>query len=176
MFSEQDIRRELNRLDGISGLDTSTIPIQISKRMTATLAKCRYLQKGKQMSVETFVFAKRLLQHATLEHLLNTIRHEYAHAYTILTHQQADHGALWKATAKAFGCDGSRLSSYPELMDHPEGIKYELRCTACGRTARYRRRGKVVQAFVSKPTRRDYRCACGNNQFILHETDNEQRR
>ncbi len=171
MFSEHDIRREFNRLDEISGLDTSAIPIQISKRLTTTLAKCRYLKKGNTMSVEKFVFAQRLLQYSTLEHLLNTVRHEYAHAYTILKHQQADHGALWKATAKAFGCDGNRLSSYPELMDRPAGIQYELCCTACGRTARYRKRGKVVQAFEAKPTRRDYRCACGNNQFILRKTD-----
>lgn len=172
MFSEHDIRRELERLDAISGLDTRAIPIEISKRMTTTLAKCRYLQRGKAMSVEKFVFSERLLQYATPEHLLNTVRHEYAHAYTIIRYQTAGHGALWKAAAKAFGCDASRLSSYPELMIRPAGVKYELSCTACGRTARYRKRGKVVQAFETKPSRRDYRCLCGSTQFTLRKTDN----
>lgn len=61
MFTENDIRHEMQRLDVQSGIDTSKIPIRISTRMTSTWGKCVYnLSKGK---VKEFVFGDRLLRY-----------------------------------------------------------------------------------------------------------------
>jgi len=82
------IRREMDRLDRISGLDTSSIPIRISTRMTSGWGKCSYRYAHRKYGIKEIVFAARLLEHGTMEHILNVIRHEYAHAYVILTHNQ----------------------------------------------------------------------------------------
>lgn len=92
LFTENDIRHEMQRLDVQSGIDTSKIPIRISTRMTSTWGKCVYnLSKGK---VKEFVFGDRLLRYATYEHLVEVVRHEYAHAFVFIKYGKRDaHGS-----------------------------------------------------------------------------------
>lgn len=168
MFTESDIRREMDRLDSLSGLDTTKIPIRISTRMTRTFGKCCYLRRGRVYTVQELVFADRLLQGATEEHILNVVRHEYAHAYVVLKHQRDDgHGKLWREAALAFGCNGQRCDSFPELLPKEPPAKYTIRCTTCGAVFQRQRRSKLVKWLEEKPDRRDLRCACGGTAFQL---------
>ena len=82
LFTENDIRHEMQRLDVQSGIDTSKIPIRISTRMTSTWGKCVY--NLSIWKVKEFVFGDRLLRYATYEHLVEVVRHEYAHAFIFI--------------------------------------------------------------------------------------------
>ncbi len=60
------IRDEMIRLDKISGLDTSMVPIRISSRMTRGWGLCSCTKVGRQFQVREIVFAKRLLEHRNI--------------------------------------------------------------------------------------------------------------
>jgi len=51
------IRREMDRLDMISELKTSNIPIRISIRMTSGWGKCSYLYAHRKYGIKEIVFA-----------------------------------------------------------------------------------------------------------------------
>lgn len=85
------IREEMKRLDKISGLDTSTVSVRISSKMTRTWGKCCWQKRGKKYYIKELVFAERLMEHGTLDHIINVIRHEYAHLYVMLKHNK-NHG------------------------------------------------------------------------------------
>lgn len=167
MFTEQDIRREIERLDRISGIDTGSIPIRVSGRMTSAWGKCVMERTGAGFAVRELVFAQRLLRYGSWDHLAEVIRHEYAHVYVLIKfHDRGSHGALWREHAKKFGCTGDRCSAFPEVDDRL--YRYAVTCARCGATARYKRRAKVVTALERDPGCRAYRCArCGGRHFLL---------
>ena len=119
MFTVDDIRKEMKRLDGISGIDTSHIPVRISKRMTRAWGTCHVKGiRGGKLNVTELTFADRLCRYGKLESLLDTVRHEYAHAYVTLKYNKLEHhGPLWQAAAVRFGTEPSRFGSYPEVNE-----------------------------------------------------------
>lgn len=129
MFTENDIRQEMQRLDVQSGIDTSKIPIRISTRMTSTWGKCVYnLSKGK---VEELVFGDRLLRYATYAHLIEVVRHEYAHAFVFIKYGKRDaHGSRWRYWAQnlvalvAAATVSKRLRMHRRIWRH--GIKWSV--------------------------------------------------
>lgn len=170
MFTEKDVRREMDRLDVLSGIDTTAIPIRVSGRMTSAWGKCVMKQAGGGYTVQELVFAQRLLQRGSWDHVAEVIRHEYAHAYVLIKFQhRGSHSALWREYARKFGCNGSRCNAFPEV---DEGLyRYFVTCGQCGATARYKRRGKVVMALERDPNCKAYRCTkCGGHHFLLRES------
>lgn len=132
------IRREMDRLDRLSGLDTSSIPIRISTRMTSGWGKCSYRYAHRKYGIKEIVFAARLLEHGTMEHILNVIRHEYAHAYVILTHNQKHgHDAVWRRAALRFGCNAKRCEAFDEV---DRNDRYKVVCQGCGSVSYYKKR------------------------------------
>lgn len=119
MFTLSDIRTEFDRLDAISGLCTKDIPIRISTRMSRTLGVCRSRSTdgGKTAQIIDVAIADYLCRYGTEEEFYNTVRHEYAHAYNILTEgHHCGHDARWKEAAVRFGALPNRLSDYHELI------------------------------------------------------------
>lgn len=170
MHKIEDICKEMRKLDRISGIDTSEIPIRISGRMTRTWGKCRSARRYGKYSVEELVFSARFMKYANDEHFLNTVRHEYAHAFVTLHHNKFDnHGPLWKAAAIRFGCSGDRCTDMPEVDDNIQSqSKYILECPACAWKRSYERAGKVVQTYQKNPNNSRYCCPiCRNNNLVL---------
>ena len=119
MFTILDIRREFDRLDAISGLNTTEVPIRISARMSRALGLCRSRSTdgGTTVEVVDVAFADYLCRYGTEEELLNTVRHEYAHLYNILYEGvRCGHDARWKAAAVRFGASPDRLADYHDLL------------------------------------------------------------
>lgn len=174
MFTEKDIRQEMNLLDVRSGIDTSKIPIYISTRMTSTWGKCVYGRAQGQLRVEKLVFADRLLRWATYEHLMEVVRHEYAHAFVLIKYGKADgHSSCWRSWAKHFGGSGKRCNSFPEV-DSNGGNKREMRyivtCADCGTVYKYQRRSKIIQTLEKDPCCSGYKCGrCRGHNFLLKE-------
>lgn len=77
--------------------------------------------------------------------VIDTILHEIAHALT----PNAHHNNLWKATAQAIGCNGSRC--YGNEVVAPRRA-YIGTCPACSRTITRHRRKKIACG----------RCCAGN--------------
>ena len=170
LFTENDIRHEMQRLDVQAGIDTSKIPIRISTRMTSTWGKCVYnLSKGK---VKEFVFGDRLLRYATYEHLVEVVRHEYAHAFVFIKYGKRDaHGSRWRYWAQKFGCSGSRCNSFSEVLEAQADLvsRYKVTCASCGAVYRYQRRTNIVKALENDPYCTNYRCGkCKGDHFFLH--------
>ncbi len=119
MFTISDIRREFDRLDSLSGLNTTGIPIRISARMSRALGVCRSrsMDGGTTVQVVDVAFADYLCRYGTEEELLNTVRHEYAHLYNILHDGvRCGHDARWKAVALWLGASPERLADYHDLL------------------------------------------------------------
>ncbi|MCI8843240.1 MAG: SprT family zinc-dependent metalloprotease [Oscillospiraceae bacterium] len=116
MFVIEDIKKEVQRLDDLHGGHVSEIPIYISKRFTRTLGRCEgKLERGRYVPTR-IGFAHRLMELATEEHFLETVRHEYAHAYLLqLTGEKHLHDRLWKGYALQFGCSGKTKALFPEV-------------------------------------------------------------
>ena len=98
------IREEMNRLDKISGLDTSQVPIRISSKMTRAWGKCCWKRKGQRYYIKELVFAKRLMEYGTMEHIINVIRHEYAHLFVTEVHNK-NHGMMQSGSGPRCGWD-----------------------------------------------------------------------
>lgn len=163
------IRDEMNRLDKISGLDTSMVPIRISSRMTRGWGLCSCTKVGRQFQVREIVFAKRLLKHGTPEHILNVVRHEYAHAYvTVRDNKGHGHDAVWRQAALRFGCNAKRCENFDEVDDAVDNSKYKVTCQCCGTSWKYQRKAKIVQELEKKPDSERFRCGkCDSHKFAL---------
>ena len=125
MFTLSDIRAEFDRLDAISGLCTKDIPIRISTRMTRALGVCRSRSTdgGKTAQIIDVAIADYLCRYGTEEEFYNTVRHEYAHAYNILTEgHHCGHDARWKAAAVRFGASPDRLADYHDLISRARKV------------------------------------------------------
>lgn len=160
------IREEMRRLDRISGLNTDMIPVRISSKMTKTWGKCCWQRKGKHYYIKELVFAERLMEHGAPEHIINVIRHEYAHLYvTQKYNKNHGHDAVWKRAALWLGCNAKRCENFEDIDDLDNGIKYKVICQGCGSVARYRRKSNVVKELEKNPDSTMYfcrKCKCHN--------------
>lgn len=165
------IRNEISKLDSISGLNLSSVPIRISTRMTNTLGLCKAQRRNGKYRVIEFVFSDKLLRYAKIEHIIDTIKHEYAHGYVFMKHQKNDvHGPLWKSAAVKFGCLPTRCADIAEVRAVlPERKdKYTLECPACSWTHGYQRAGKAVTELISNPKSLRFYCPlCGGRPLKL---------
>ncbi len=165
------IRDEMKRLDQISGLDTSAIPVRISSRMTYGWGKCSYICVKRKYKIKELVFAERLLRYGTMEHILNVIRHEYAHAYVVLTHNEKHgHDAIWKRAAMRFGCNAQRCENFDEV---DKIYQYKVICQGCGSVSHYRKKVGIVQELERNPNTVKFYCKkCKSRHFLLQSADN----
>ena len=102
------------------------------------------------------------------EAMLDTARHEYAHAAAaLLTGQRHGHDALWKSLCVRIGCRPERLAEQAAAQAAKNaGCGYLVRCKTCGAESCYLRRGAVVRSIAQG--RQDCRCRrCGGRTFTL---------
>lgn len=165
MHTIEDIKEEYRRLDAITGLDTSHIPIVISTRLTRRYGYCQYCKQGKQSLPLKIVIAAFLLEEDAP--FWDTIRHEYAHAAALLrTGVSHGHDALWKGICQEVGAAPVRCA--PECTSHQQlhPARYIIRCCQCGAIYERTRRSSFVKAVErGNRQRRYYRCKCGSRKF-----------
>lgn len=169
-----DIRKEYNRLDALCGVDTSGIELVVSKRMYANCGMCYY---GKDRKPRKIVIASFLFNVGD-ESVLDTARHEYAHALVKLRrpNENHQHDAVWRAAAREVGCSPRATCNDPSVEKYCEAhekefkrgkVLYVVRCTGCGQTWEYERRGPVVRTIQSGGSAM---CPmCKGNKFTLTE-------
>ena len=99
------MKTEYARLDALIGVDTSSIALRITSRMTSRFG-CFAIKKRSAFAKPelSISIAARCLQDDAV--FLDVIRHEYAHAVLYLRDPRHNHGhdASWKALCRQIGC------------------------------------------------------------------------
>ncbi len=166
--SLDEILAEYSRLDALCGVDSSSISVEISKRMVSHYGYCHFLRKGKKIVPTKICIADFIL--ACGDEFWNVIRHEYTHALVTLRDGKSHgHDAVWKAACLETGCDPTRTSKDPEA--HTKAVaqrrklaKYKVCCNTCGRSWTYIKETKAVKAIKAGKT---CTCLCGSKKLSL---------
>ena len=165
MFTLEDVRREYHRLDGICGVDTSQIPVKISKRARVQRGCCVCFGRTvKEIRLSDFIFSE------PEDLFYDTARHEYAHAVVKLRHptERHVHDEVWKAVCLEVGCNPNRLTSTPtEVRSQREDkAKYVLTCKHCGVQLKFYRKTNLIKYLLAGGTK--LACnRCGHTDFEL---------
>lgn len=154
----EDIRREYDRLDALTGADTSGVALRVSTRASKRLGSCKYVGN----TVESVTISDFVMD-ADDAVFYDTIRHEYAHALVKLRRPRERHGhdAVWRAACVEVGCapercrDASAIA--PVRPRRAEAYHYRLTCLGCGVSWDYKRRTKVIRYIETGASRL---CTC----------------
>ncbi|MBR1658843.1 MAG: SprT-like domain-containing protein [Oscillospiraceae bacterium] len=162
-YTLEDIRREYDRLDAMTGIDTRNMLLRVSGRAVKRLGMFRP-GPPEEIVISGFVLEDE-------EQFWDTIRHEYAHALVHRRHPGERHGhdAVWKAVAREVGCT-PRATTAPDERAKAEReakAKYRLICRGCGQETLYLREGKILR-LLRMGRGKNIRCVrCGGNRFEL---------
>ena len=162
--SLEAIRAEYDRLDAITGVDTSGVEIKFSSRSVRRYGYCKY----KNWTPVLITIAAFLLDDE--EQFWDTVRHEYAHALVKLRAPKEKHGhdKVWKAACIEIGCRPERLvpSTAESKARREANAKYIVECRDCLRRWTYLKRGRVVDGLLKG---RRLTCPCGSHELTLKE-------
>jgi len=109
--------------------------------------------------IRQITLSRHLVELNSKDEVLNTIRHEIAHA---LAGHQAGHGREWKRVARAIGCDGARThdaeTPEPPFIGTCPGCKREIKKfrrtrVACSRCCNIHSHGKFDSRYAFVWTR-----------------------
>lgn len=151
-----EIRAEYNRLDSICKIDTSKIPIKISKRMVSSYGFCYYKRGEGNILIPKEIRIADFIMTCNYE-FWDVIRHEYAHAAAAIRSQSEKshgHDEVWKEICSEIGCRPDQVSYDWEVHKkayrrRKAKLKYEVKCLDCGRKWSYVRAGAVVRSLQS---------------------------
>lgn len=106
IWTVEDIRSEMARLDGITGLHGAELPIRLGNA-ARTLGQF-YACGGKASG---FRFSRKYVEDPEfpVEETLDLIRHEYAHYMDLELYGNLGHGATWKKCCLDIGARPERL-------------------------------------------------------------------
>jgi len=120
-------------------------------RRRCGLGLCSYSNK-------TIYLSAIYVNHNTESDVLNTIRHEIAHALT----PGANHGRMWKLMAMKVGCVS--VNRVNEKANMPKG-RWTIKCKLCGSTSEKHRHTKLIQTNA-----KGYHCSkCGRRSVNMLE-------
>ena len=105
MWTLEEIREEYDRLDRYLGIDTRLIRLSFSKKMRRQHGVCCFRgDRPTEIRLADFLRADD-------DAMLDTARHEYAHAAAaLLTGRRHGHDAVWKDICVRIGCKPERLA------------------------------------------------------------------
>lgn len=80
IWTIEEIKKEIKKLDKIFGKNGFEIPIKINTRMTRSLGMYKFKIENKKITPISFEFSKKILSGMyKKEFVIGVIRHEYAH-------------------------------------------------------------------------------------------------
>lgn len=150
MFTLEDVRAEYNRLDEIFGVDTSKIPIKISKRARVQRGCCVYHGCSvKEIRLSDFIFDD------PAEYFYEVIRHEYTHALVKIRYpyEKHVHDEVWKKACLEVGCSPNRFLDVPPEMKRRQvkKPKYIVTCLGCGTQWAFYRKTNLIKCLLKNP-------------------------
>ena len=167
-FGIEDIRREYDRLDKLTGVDTSRVSLRISSRMTRKLGEFR--TSGSLLSIKREIaISSRCLDDEEL--FYEVIRHEYAHAVVNLKHPLGRHvhDEVWKSVCRQIGCRPKATMKLDERFSaKARPYKYEVVCRRCGASSKYKTESKVVKYAKGRNLGKLTCRKCGGHSFDVN--------
>lgn len=161
MHTLEEVRREYDRLDALTGADTRGVALSISKRAVRRLG-CFCPAPEPHIVLSAVILGDDAL-------FWDTVRHEYAHAALWLLRPGERHGhdALWRALCATVGCvpRATVPAGAEQIALRDERTRYRLTCRACGSETRYLRAGKIVKLFLAGKAGRVRCTRCGGREF-----------
>jgi len=164
------IRIEYERLDKITGVDTSGIEISISGRLKNKLGYFSIQKKDLFSKKLSIVISKNALKEDNL--FLDVIRHEYAHALVYLRdpHSKHGHDRVWKAACKEVGCNPKATIDYYKYVPVRElSYKYLVVCKNCHSESKYKSNSQVVKCARGDMPGEIYCRRCKGNEFMVYD-------
>lgn len=109
-----------------------TCPIVENGRLTKTLGQVKY-EDG--FGIKKIEFSKKFLQFGTEAQIMDTIKHELAHAFVYWTTGELHgHDKIWQDIAKRLGANPKAIAEGQFYEGLPEKInKYTIYCKKCGK-------------------------------------------
>lgn len=139
--------------------------VLINYRAMKRWGQCSYSKKTGKYTIE--VSYRLLADNVQWETLLNTLIHEFLHAYN----GRMSHTGEWKRLADLVNRKYpiyhiQRCSSTEEMgVADTSTYKYKITCCGCGRASRYTRKSRVVSILLKSPKGTCTCRACGCNEF-----------
>lgn len=161
MHTLEEVRREYDRLDALTGADTRGVALSISKRAVKRLG-CFCPGPPPRIVLSAVIFGDDAL-------FLDTVRHEYAHAALWLLRPGERHGhdALWREMCRTVGCAPRATvpASGQQIALRGEKARYRLTCLGCGSETLYLREGKIIKLIRAGKGSRVRCTRCGGYSF-----------
>lgn len=142
IWTVEDIKEEIHKLEKKSDFYlNSDVEIKINPRLRKTLAWCVYKYENEITKIDYIEFSKYLVDGSVCEaEVLDTIIHEFAHAYTDydkpadITRHTDVHTTEWKENAIKLGCSGEQYYTGDEFTYiKPENKTLRIKCKECGK-------------------------------------------
>lgn len=131
-----ELRNELYRLCDEYGITRPPflVNISVSKRH----GQIRYFEHSR--TVTYISISAKNLHPVFMNELINTVRHEFAHMYTLVKYGYANHGLNWKYFLRKIGGDGSRCATYIKTEEQKIAAQenYKFKYCKCGMMFRAR--------------------------------------
>ncbi len=184
-YTLADVRAEYDRLDQLTGIDTSNLDLKISTRSIRRFGQCKYGTDHlpKEINITDFIFDCE-------GEFWSTIRHEYAHALVRIRHPEEKHGhdKVWKAACLEVGCPPERICSDQEAnrlsrekkkkqksrrksaprTEHPN--KYKVTCLGCSSVSYYKSVCKTIRIIRGEVSGGYAQCSrCKSRKFEIEE-------
>ena len=165
VWSVEDIREVLRELDNKTGLDSSYMRVEISKRMTRCKGYCQWYN-GEKLRPFLFKFAHCLVNGSYTEKVVReTIIHEYTHFLTVTKFNKGGHDKTFKFYDKFLGGTGETyFKNKPVWREESVNVKksakkkntnktykYNIVCTCCGKVTsqRVRLNKNLFENYIS---------------------------
>lgn len=142
--------------------------VEINYRAMKRWGQCSYSRKTGMYTIQ--VSSRLLADDIEWESLLNTLIHEFLHAYN----GRMSHTGEWKRLAELVNREYpiyhiSRCTSFEEVGIKQETMvatyKYSAKCVSCGRISYFARKGKVVSLLLRQPKGVCKCRICGGDEF-----------
>ena len=172
VWSVEDIREVLRELDNKTGLDSSHMRVEISKRMTRCKGYCQWYN-GEKLRPFLFKFAHCLVNGSYTEKVVKeTIIHEYVHFLTVTKFNKGGHDKTFKFYDKFLGGTGetyfkdkpvwreesvnvkksAKKTKINTKNTTSKGYKYAITCACCNKIVAHRNRltNNLIYNYRSK--------------------------
>lgn len=162
MWTENKIKIYLINLGEKFGMDLTSIPVEINKKMIKCWGK--YVYDSVTLEPMKFVFSYYLLDGSYDENqITGIIKHEFAHFYTNTKYKKAcGHGLEFKETCRLLNIpytDISDLKISDPLKQYVDNLnkKYKITCLSCGNVF-YKK--KLPNYCTLQTYSLNYKCKC----------------
>jgi SprT-like family. len=165
------VRAEYDRLDKLCRVNTKNIRLSTYSKQHKTVAACWFHTNN--FIPYSITFNNRYLCVMPEVDYVDIIRHEYAHAVSLIrTHQDCGHNSIWKDICLEVGCRPSpysyNLNKLEQLVgtNRPDEQDCAVECLKCGNITYHRDDSRIVSVLRLGRSSWNYRCdQCGGFFF-----------